>query len=104
LIMLEEPENGLHPARIREVMNILKDLAKNGTQVLLTTHSPLVLNELEANQVTVLWRRDGEGARSTLMSKTADFEKRSEVFSLAELWLNYCNGFDEKPLIEGPTP
>ena len=51
LILIEEPENGLHPARIAEVMRILREISKT-TQVLIATHSPLVVNELQRKRPT----------------------------------------------------
>jgi predicted ATPase len=41
LLLLEEPENGLHPARIGQVMKALRDFhAATGTQIVLATHEP----------------------------------------------------------------
>lgn len=100
LLLIEEPENGLHPARIAEVMRMLRELTEQGTQVLLTTHSPLVLNELKPEEVSVLWREE-DGSRAMRLCDTPNFKARSEVFSLGELWLNYCNGIDEAPLLKG---
>ena len=73
ILLVEEPENGLHPARIRDVMNILKEISKT-TQVLIGTHSPLVVNELEANQVTIVTRDAKHGTRTRLLKDTADLE------------------------------
>src|SRR5207253_2222170 len=41
ILLIEEPENGLHPARIVEVMRILRAISEK-TQILIATHSPLV--------------------------------------------------------------
>lgn len=42
VLLIEEPENGIHPQRLRQVLDILRSLVENQrhTQVLLTTHSP----------------------------------------------------------------
>jgi predicted ATPase len=49
VITFEEPENGVHPQLIREVVQILRELTHrkppNRCQVFLTTHSPYVLDE-----------------------------------------------------------
>jgi predicted ATPase len=45
LLAIEEPERGIHPRRIREVLDHLRRLTRNGTQVVLTTHSPTLLDE-----------------------------------------------------------
>jgi predicted ATPase len=104
LLLIEEPENGLHPIRIAEVVRILRELTKSGTQVIISTHSPLVLNELAPEEVTVLWRKDGGPTQGRLMRDTFNFKARHEVLTLGEMWLNYCNGVDEEMLVFGPEP
>lgn len=48
LVGYEEPENGVHPGRLREMMGMLQTAAESGTaQFLLTTHSDKVLDILE---------------------------------------------------------
>jgi predicted ATPase len=45
LIAFEEPENGVHPRRIEAITKILAHAAKD-RQVVVTTHSPLVIGEV----------------------------------------------------------
>ncbi|WP_437790838.1 AAA family ATPase [Sorangium sp. So ce693] len=105
LLLVEEPENGLHPARIAEVMRILRAIVQeSGTQVLMATHSPLVVNELKPDEVSVVTRTPGEGTRVKRIKDTPDFEERSKVYALGELWIAYANGEDEAPLLEGTEP
>ena len=44
LIGLEEPENGVHPRRIKLIAEWLKNQARGDTQVIVTTHSPVLLD------------------------------------------------------------
>jgi predicted ATPase len=101
LILIEEPENGLHPSRIVEVMNVLRSVSAT-TQVVLATHSPLVINELRPEEVTLVTRTPEDGTRFTPISETPNFAKRSNAFALGELWLNYADGISEAPLLR-PT-
>ncbi|MFT3769199.1 MAG: ATP-binding protein [Minicystis sp.] len=104
LLLIEEPENGLHPARIAEVMRVLRAISDK-TQVILATHSPLVINELQPEEVTVVTRSKEQGTKATLLKDTPNFEERSKVYALGELWLSYANGEDEAPLLQGgPRP
>jgi predicted ATPase len=104
LLLIEEPENGLHPARIAEVMRVLRAISEK-TQVVLATHSPLVINELQPDEVTIVTRSKEHGTTATLMKDTLGFEERSKVYALGELWLSYANGEDEAPLLQGgPRP
>jgi predicted ATPase len=92
LLCVEEPENGLHPRRIKEVVDILRRISERGTQVLMATHSPLVMNELDPSEVTILVRPPGEGTRATAMTDTQNFQRRSQVYALGELWVSYADG------------
>ncbi len=100
LFLVEAPEKGLHPARIAEVMCILRAVSEK-TQVIITTHSPLVVNELRPDEVTVVTRSKERGTRATSMKDTPNFHERSKVYALGELWLSYANGEDEAPLLDG---
>jgi len=70
LVLVEEPENGLDPAASRDVMALLREVSAKA-QVIIATHSPTIVEELEPNEVTVL-RRDERGAiRAALLSDKA---------------------------------
>lgn len=98
LLLVEEPENGLHPSRIADVMRILREISKT-TQVVLATHSPLVINEMQGDEVTLVTRDPKQGTQVRLLSSTPHFAERSKVYALGELWLSYANGLDEAPLL-----
>ncbi len=56
IICIEEIENGMHPARLRLVLELLRAFVANGTQVIVTTHAPWLLawlskEELAATQI-----------------------------------------------------
>jgi predicted ATPase len=99
IFLVEEPENGLHPSRIQDVVRILRVISET-SQVILATHSPLVVNELRPEEVTVV-TRDETGTHASLIRDTPEFEERSKVYALGELWVSYANGVDEAPLLKG---
>lgn len=46
LLLLEEPEKGIHPRRITEVIQFIQRLAhEKDIQVIMTTHSPIVIDQ-----------------------------------------------------------
>jgi energy-coupling factor transporter ATP-binding protein EcfA2 len=100
-LLVEEPENGLHPARIREVIAVLRAISDGGTQVIMATHSPLVVNELHPEEVSVVTRTHQRGTEVNPIAETPDFAKRSQVYALGELWLSYADGEQEAPLRNG---
>jgi predicted ATPase len=59
VFLIEEPENGIHPKAMETVIQSLTSIYHG--QVLIATHSPVVLNQLEAIQV-LCFAKDAEGA------------------------------------------
>ena len=79
-----------------EILGKISDTA----QVIIATHSPLVINEMRSNEVTVVTRDESE-THCKSIGKTPGFAERSKVYALGELWLSYANGKDEAPLLKG---
>jgi hypothetical protein len=102
IILIEEPENGLHPSRIAEVMRVLRAISRT-TQIIVATHSPLVINELQADEVTLITRTPERGTVATPLSATKNFAQRSKVYALGELWLAYADGNFESELVAEST-
>ncbi|MEA2603080.1 MAG: hypothetical protein QOF89_4072 [Acidobacteriota bacterium] len=60
LLGLEEPENGVHPRRIRMIAELLKTRAATGeSQLLVTTHSPTLLDLLPMESLFIFRKRGG---------------------------------------------
>ncbi|HEY5955224.1 MAG TPA: AAA family ATPase [Polyangiaceae bacterium] len=100
LFLVEEPENGLHPARISEVMATLREISKTH-QVVIATHSPLVINELEGHEVSVVTRDPEEGTQATLLKDVPHYDEATKVYAPGEFWLSYADGKFEEPLLTG---
>jgi hypothetical protein len=61
ILLLDEAEHGLEPHRLRHLLRLLRDDPEVG-QVLLTSHSPIAIEELEAGELSVV-RRGGAGVQ-----------------------------------------
>ena len=92
VVLIEEPENGLHLRRLGEVMGLLRLLTEpkadgRRTQVILTTHSPYLLDhvDLETDQILV-FRRQEDGARTADPADAAGLKTYLEDFMLGEIW------------------
>lgn len=59
LLCVEEPENQLYPLLLGQLLEEFRDYAHRGGQVMLSTHSPDVLNAAELDEVIRLEKRDG---------------------------------------------
>lgn len=58
-LVLEELENSVHPWIIRRVIDACRQ-ASASKQIILTTHSPIVINAMAPEEVWVIWRENGE--------------------------------------------
>jgi predicted ATPase len=88
ILLVEEPENGIHPQRLKEILNMLKDLVRgqSRTQVLLTTHSPYVVDCFDPGEVTLCLKNE-EGAVTThRLSESKTVREQIDTFSLGEIW------------------
>lgn len=86
LICIDEPEIGLHPDMIDSIAKGIKYAAQNGTQFFIATHSPLLLNAFDLEDI---WIFEKNTANETKMSfKTEeDFEAWTGNFLAGQMWL-----------------
>ena len=59
LLAVEEPENQLYPALMRELAEEFRDYAQRGGQVFVSTHSPDFLNGAELDEIRWLIKENG---------------------------------------------
>ena len=88
MLLIEEPENGIHPQRLKEVLSIVRELvaSQQHTQVVMTTHSPYVLDLFDPSEV-ILCRKHPDGAIATTRLSDSDVVKaQRDVFTLGEIW------------------
>ena len=80
LLLLEEPEKGIHPRRIEEVINFILGLAdEKDIQVIMTTHSPIVVDMLKDMPESVfIFDKDEEGATYVKNLQTDIIEPETE--------------------------
>ena len=94
VILLEEPESGVHPRRLKDILHILREITQGkygerAAQVILTTHSPYLLDhvDLETDQVLV-FRREEDGSRSVEPADPERLKVFLDEFKLGEVWFN----------------
>jgi len=83
LLILDEPELGLHPFAIKIVAGLVKSVSVN-RQVLLATQSMTLIDHFEAKDVIVVNRRGRESEFVRLDEEA--LSEWLEQYSLAELW------------------
>jgi predicted ATPase len=102
-IGIEEPENFLHPRLLPELAEECRAASERG-QLLVTTHSPFLVNALRPEEVRVLYR-DENGYSQVV--RAADIQGVSEFMkagaSLGHLWLEGRFGMGD-PLVNQGAP
>jgi predicted ATPase len=97
LLLIEEPENGIYPKRLGEVIKMLKEMVYRSEgirfpQIILSTHSPYVLSFFEPEEVTFLSQYPGaagDGVRARPLREAPNIKERlGDEFVLGELWYN----------------
>jgi len=83
LICLEEPENGIHPKKINAILKLLQDIATDPTipvdnenplrQVILNTHSPLVVQQIPEDSLLLAEPWEGMNEDKKKRIKTIHF-------------------------------
>lgn len=58
LYVLDEPDTHLHVKAQLELYSVLKDLSDKGCQIILTTHSPFLINSVKPRQIRLLHQYD----------------------------------------------
>ena len=99
VIFLDEPTTGLDPAARLETWNVVKDLARDGTTVLLTTH---YLDEAQqlADHIAILHHgkiiADGTYAELSALLPPAEVEYVTKEPTLEEIFLHLTKEGDAK--------
>ncbi|HEV7223548.1 MAG TPA: AAA family ATPase [Pirellulales bacterium] len=98
LLLVEEPENGLHPGRLKEVVEMLRKVCETrpGSQVILTTHSPFLLDYVEPHEVRLFFRDEKNDVRVHHLEDTPDIKDRLKYIMLGELVFNEWDTFVEE--------
>jgi predicted ATPase len=80
LLLLEEPEKGIHPRRIREVMDFIFELARlRNIQIILTSHSPYVVDSFsDSPECISIFDRD-PATGNTIINNAAEYIEQTNT-------------------------
>ena len=95
VLCLEEPENGIHPARIPAILQLLRDIAVDASepagpenplrQVIVNTHSPAVFQEVPDDSVVFVKTQEAMDAQKHLFRK-------AQFYCLSDTWRSEADG------------
>ncbi|MCU0288778.1 MAG: AAA family ATPase [Acidobacteria bacterium] len=84
-IAFEEPENGVHPARIEIISTLLKNASKYyGKQIIITTHSPVLAECFDHQDLFVCQKVGGQTSIGALLLQGSVLKKQFSEGEVAE--------------------
>ena len=84
-IILDEPEIGLHPYAISVLAKEIR-AASNTSQIIVSTQSPLLLNEFECEDIIIAEYDDGSHCTALHRPEKSKLAEWLKEYSLGELW------------------
>jgi len=103
LLLLDEPTTGLDPAGMRDMRELVKQLASNGITILLSSHILAEVEEL-CNRVAIIRRGSiiYEGRLDELLSSASGgFKLRSPELERAKMLLGSQPGIEQLSALDG---
>jgi predicted ATPase len=94
VVLLEEPENGVHPKRLGDIIKLIRrltqgTLGEKAVQIILTTHSPYLLDHIRLpDDRVVVFRRESDGRRTAMEADESRLKDFLDEFMLGEVWFN----------------
>lgn len=100
LLIIDEIENGLEPYRIKSLINLFRTKQSSYGQIILTTHSPVVVSEAKLNELLFVNSKSGETKINQLVvsSENRDFiqgQIRTNADAFLSRRLIVCEGKTE---------
>ena len=88
LVLLDDVEQGLHPKAQRELIAVFKEIIQdnNNLQIIFSTHSPYIVDELIPSQVHVLSNNNSGVTRSKRLDEHPDVEWAKQTLTTGEFW------------------
>ncbi|MCA9684208.1 MAG: AAA family ATPase [Myxococcales bacterium] len=100
VLLIEEPEAGLSPSLIIAVTALLRALttdAQNPSQVLIATRSPLLIAQLDPDEVTLVTRSASDGTRVTTLAEHPEYVAAAMRMPPGTRWLDLAEGVMSMP-------
>ena len=85
VIIIDEPELGLHPAAINKFAEMIKRASIN-SQIILSTQSTNLVNNFEPEDIIVVDRKDGQSSFKRLIKDDLKIWLDDYEYSLSEVW------------------
>jgi len=101
---VEEPENCLHPHLQRELINSFKKLSDEGSQIIITSHSPIFAGLSPIDDISLIKRQNGVASAQQVSDFTTPEEFVNNIAEdLGVEPSDQITGYNACIFVEGPT-
>lgn len=92
ILLIEEPELGIHPHQLYSIMNFLKDQSSS-KQIIISTHSPIVLDILKPEELKsiIITKMTPKGTKLSKLNKSEVLKAKEYMQNIGDLsayWLH----------------
>jgi predicted ATPase len=89
MILLDEIEDGINPYFTERVIKLLRSIVNNlGRQVIITTHSPIIVDDIAPGEIVFLWKDENGGTRDKRLFDINELQEMLEFLNPGEAWMN----------------
>ena len=101
-ILLDEIEDGINPGLAANLIGYLGNISQEyNKQIIVTTHSPVLLNYFDENSVVFLWRKTDGAVLAARMFENPELREHLKFMNPGEVWLNLDQDKLEETLSKG---
>jgi predicted ATPase len=98
LMLIDEPETSLHPWAIAVLAKAIKEATEQwGKQVILATHSPVLISQFDPDQILTVEQEDGR-TRITRLSEVEEIKDLLQEYAAGSLYMSEMVGAQSKPV------
>ncbi|MFA4885518.1 MAG: AAA family ATPase [Desulfotomaculaceae bacterium] len=89
-LLLDEIEDGINPSLAADLINYLSIIGqKQNKQILVTTHSPVMLNYFNKDSIVFLWKGQDGITQADKMFESPEMIDHLRFMNPGEVWLNF---------------
>jgi predicted ATPase len=90
MMLLDEIEDGINPYLTEKAVVLLRDtVEQSDRQVIITTHSPVMLNDFKPEEIVFLWKDKNGSVHGKAMFSTEEMQRTLKVLNPGDVWVNY---------------
>jgi predicted ATPase len=89
IVMFDEIENGINPYLTEKYIGLFRKLIKmTGQQVIVTTHSPIIVDDIDPEEIVCLWKDENGATHNKRLFDIKELQEMLEYLNPGEAWMN----------------